>query len=270
MCPIVVDCRTGEPVAASRRQNHPSYDTDLPQTKCISPDLKRFPDYQIFFDNLSDLCAIYQDEPEGYFILEHRHNRCQGCAIRRVPKLIRETSNMTELNHEEFVVLLSRHQRQIWWFIKTLLPAASDADDVLQETSLVLWRKWDQFDRDREFLPWACGIARLQVLRFVREHRSERLHLNELVLAEIAEFAEKKLLSMARVETRLEMLNACVQELDENLRNVIEDRYLRSLATKSIAKNSGKPLVTIYKTLARARVQLMNCVNRKIAAAEAS
>ena len=177
---------------------------------------------------------------------------------------------MTDVDHEEFVVLLSRHQRQIWWFIKTLLPAASDADDVLQETSLVLWRKWDQFDRDREFLPWACGIARLQVLRFVREHRSERLRLDECVLSEIAEVARKKMLTMARVETRLEMLNTCMQELDEKERNVIEARYLHSLTAKSIAKNSGKPLVTIYKTLARSRVLLMNCVSRKIAASEAS
>ncbi len=74
-------------------------------------------------------------------------------------------------NPEEFVLLMTRHQRKIWRFINALLPAPNAADDVLQETSLVLWRKWEQFDTDREFLPWACGIARLQVLRFVRENR---------------------------------------------------------------------------------------------------
>jgi len=167
--------------------------------------------------------------------------------------------------HEEFVVLMTRHQRQIWWFINSLLPAASDADDVLQETSLVLWRKWDQFDREREFISWACGIARLQVFKFVRENKSKRNHLNEIVLGEIADIAEREVQNLARVETRLEALKKCVQSLDENERALIRHKYENAWTTRRIAEESKRPLVTIYKNLARARVKLSDCVNRKLA-----
>ena len=175
---------------------------------------------------------------------------------------------MTEKTNEHFVRLMTRHQRQIWWFISTLLPAASDADDVLQETSLVLWRKWDQFDIERDFLPWACGIARLQALRYVRERRSQRRHLDDVVLGEIAEMAQRRVQDLARVETRLNSLRACVEVLSVRERKVVESRYFRSWTAKQIAEDLGMPLVTVYKTLERARVQLMHCVNRKIADGE--
>lgn len=167
--------------------------------------------------------------------------------------------------HEEFVVLMTRHQRRIWWFINSMLPAASDADDVLQETSLVLWRKWDQFDREREFISWACGIARLQVFKFVRKNKSKRSYLNEIVLGEIADIAEREVQNLARTETRLEALKQCVQRLEDDERKLIKRRYEDEWTTQRIARETSRPLVTIYKTLARARGKLSDCVNRRLA-----
>ena len=40
----------------------------------------------------------------------------------------------------EFVRLLLRHERRIYAFIRSLLPNRDDAEDVLQETSIVLWK----------------------------------------------------------------------------------------------------------------------------------
>lgn len=173
-------------------------------------------------------------------------------------------------NHEEFVLLMTRHQRKIWWFINSLLPAPNAADDVLQETSLIMWRKWDQFDHDREFLPWACGIARIQVLQFVRKHRAKRQYLDEAVMGELADVAEKRIHRLARVETRVESLKACIKELGEEDRKLVEARYLASFSAKQIAEQAGKPAVTVYKILARARGKLMNCVKRRIATLEAN
>lgn len=160
---------------------------------------------------------------------------------------------------------MTRHQRQIWWFINSLLPAATDADDVLQETSLVLWRKWDQFDRDREFISWACGIARLQVFKFVRENKSKRTYLNEIVLGEIADIAQREVQNMTRVENRLSALKECIQTLTDPERVLIRNRYEKSWSTKQLAEELNRPLVTVYKNLARTRSKLSDCVNRKLA-----
>ncbi|MEM8681510.1 MAG: sigma-70 family RNA polymerase sigma factor [Planctomycetota bacterium] len=168
---------------------------------------------------------------------------------------------------EEFVQLMARHQRRLWRFINTLLPAVGDADDVLQETSLVLWRKWDQYDHDRSFLAWACGIARLQVFRFVRQHRSQRLHLDERVLQEIADLAEQRVIAADQTEARLTALRTCMDKLGEKEREVVEARYFELRSTQQIADLKAKPLASIYTILRRARGQLLDCVNRNLSGA---
>ena len=132
-------------------------------------------------------------------------------------------------NHEEFVLLMTRHQRKIWWFINSLLPAPNAADDVLQETSLVMWRKWDQFDHDREFLPWACGIARLQVLKFVRQHRAKRQYLDETVMGEVADIASNNWRESKRVSNRLRRASKNLKKKIEQLsRHDTSSRFLRN------------------------------------------
>ena len=165
---------------------------------------------------------------------------------------------------------MSLHQRKVWWFINTLLPVASDSDDVLQETSLILWQKWEEFDRDRDFLNWAFGIARRQVLRYVREHRSSRQFLDESLLGEIAAVAEKKIRNADRAETRLQALRVCMESLAKEERAVVEARYNASLSPKQIAEATSRPLASIYTVLRRARMQLSECVNRRLSMEQSS
>ena len=53
----------------------------------------------------------------------------------------------------EFVTQITRVQRQLHAFILSVVWDMAEADDVLQETNLVLWQKADEFDRSRDFLP---------------------------------------------------------------------------------------------------------------------
>ena len=91
-------------------------------------------------------------------------------------------------SQREFVRLFSRHQRQIHAYIGTIVANPADVEEVLQETSVVLWSKFDAYDRERPFIKWACGIAHLQLLRFFRTHRRRMLPLDdatiELLLAD--------------------------------------------------------------------------------------
>ena len=63
----------------------------------------------------------------------------------------------------EFAGYIQRSHAQLFSYIHSLVHDTADADDIFQQTSMVLWRLFDQFDRTRSFLPWACGIARLEV-----------------------------------------------------------------------------------------------------------
>src|SRR5262249_39480637 len=68
----------------------------------------------------------------------------------------------------EFAELLRRHQSQLFAYIYSLVHNFDDADDLYQQTSVVLWDKFEQFDRSKRFVPWACGVARYEVLNYLR------------------------------------------------------------------------------------------------------
>src|SRR5438270_8464644 len=83
---------------------------------------------------------------------------------------------------ELLVRLLSRHQEDLFRYIFALLPHEEDARDVLQETSVALFRKFADYDPAKPFLAWAYGFAFLEILKQrERNQRGTRLFKQELV-----------------------------------------------------------------------------------------
>ena len=79
----------------------------------------------------------------------------------------------------EFASLLRHHQTQLFGYIYSLARDLDDADDLFQQTSLVLWDKFEQFDASRSFINWACGVARYEVLNFLRSRSRNRLYFSD-------------------------------------------------------------------------------------------
>lgn len=66
--------------------------------------------------------------------------------------------NETE-SRKRLMALMTRHQRQIFSYIYTLVPRRHDAEDLLQETSVVICEKFEEFRPGTDFVAWACQIA---------------------------------------------------------------------------------------------------------------
>ena len=94
---------------------------------------------------------------------------------------------MDTARHEQFARAFVQYQDRVYGYIATMLPNRHDAEDVFQQTSLILWQKWEQFDPERDFLSWACGIARNEVRNFLRRHGRARVVLSERLMDELAE-----------------------------------------------------------------------------------
>src|ERR1700722_10832150 len=94
-------------------------------------------------------------------------------------------------NHDQFVEGYLRSQDRIYAYVVSLLPNRADAEDVFQQTSLILWKKWQQFDPTRDFVTWACGIAHFEVRNFLRKQQDKpgiaRVYLSEDVLEEVSQ-----------------------------------------------------------------------------------
>ena len=70
-----------------------------------------------------------------------------------------------ECPSEDFVLLLATCQRPIFLYAMSLLGNVQDAEDVVQESGLVLWKKFHEYQPGTDFVRWACQIARYQSLK---------------------------------------------------------------------------------------------------------
>lgn len=169
--------------------------------------------------------------------------------------------NQTD-NSEQFVRQLTEHQNRIYGYVYSLLGDHSKASDVVQEVNLVLWRKISEFDADRPFLPWAFSIARFQVLAHIRDSQRDRLLIDTELAQQLCAESEKQ---SEQFESVRIALRSCMQQLTSTNRMLIESRYFRSMKVAEVAKASNRTTSAVKVALLRARQQLAECVQNKIA-----
>ena len=71
---------------------------------------------------------------------------------------------------QEFLELLTQHDRALGVYVYSLVPRTADADDILQQTKMILWRCFDQFESGTNFLAWARKTAFHQILTYRRQN----------------------------------------------------------------------------------------------------
>src|SRR6184192_1910905 len=94
-------------------------------------------------------------------------------------------------SRKRLMTLMTRHQRQIFSYIYVLVPDRNDAEDLLQETSLVICEKFNQFEDGTDFVAWACQIAYWRV-RYSRQKFARcKVVFDEEVLESVAHTASE-------------------------------------------------------------------------------
>jgi RNA polymerase sigma-70 factor (ECF subfamily) len=169
----------------------------------------------------------------------------------------------TNAQRAEFAELLARHQGQLLSYIYSLVRNLDDADDLFQQTSLVLWDKFDQFDRERAFVGWACGVARYEVLNFVRARSRDRVRFSDELSLALIEAQEE--LEQEGLEERRTLLAGCMKKLRDRDKDLLETCYGRSTGVKDVARARGRSPQSVHNSLRRIRRSLFECVRRSLA-----
>lgn len=163
---------------------------------------------------------------------------------------------------ELFVGLITTHYDHLRRYIRTLLPNEEDVKDVLQEVCLSLSRKFQEYDRSRPFLPWACRFAYLCVLKFHEEQRPRRMvRLPVEVLELLARDREQEEPVLAE---RLAALDKCLTKLCDRDRRLIHARYVDRVPVDEIAGLFSQSRRTLFRNLERVRRRLFECIDRSV------
>jgi RNA polymerase sigma-70 factor (ECF subfamily) len=174
-------------------------------------------------------------------------------------------SGMGATGHGEddpFVELVAKSQARLRTYICTLLRDRNATDDVLQEVNVALWKNRKEFDPSRDFVRWAAGIALIEVLRHRRKAATDKLLFDEALLNTLAADYVTQLEVWDRREAAL---TGCLQKLADKDRWLLNAHYRSGVTTAQIANQLGRPLSTIYSSLARIREALFRCIQSAIA-----
>ncbi|MDM4019196.1 sigma-70 family RNA polymerase sigma factor [Roseiconus lacunae] len=162
-------------------------------------------------------------------------------------------------HQDDFALYYIKNQGRVYAYIATLVPNRSDAEDLLQRTSLVMWQKWDRFDPRYGFLPWARGIALNEIRNYLRRSERRNVQLSEAVVSMLAEHSEQ-----VADSDRSEALSVCLQSLEEKQRALLEGCYLESAGCKSTAESMGISVDAVYMRLHRIRRFLVHCIEGRV------
>ena len=163
---------------------------------------------------------------------------------------------------EQFMALYSSHQRRLYLYAITLLPDSVDAEDVLQEANLVLWRKFDQYRQGTNFFAWACQIIRYEVLKYREKHTRSASLLDPDVLDRLAEVAVAEVEHLDEFHRRA--LIDCMARLSPGDRELMRQRYAEAMAVWAMAAAMNRSPNAVSQALGRVRRLLVDCINSSV------
>jgi RNA polymerase sigma-70 factor (ECF subfamily) len=163
--------------------------------------------------------------------------------------------------YEQFIRLFVAQEGRLRAFLRTLVPSLDELDEVMQETSLVAWRKFSQFEPGTDFLAWLATIGRFEALRWRRDRAADRLVFSEQLCELLADEA------LAETETReaeRRALDLCLEKLPTRQRQWLAAAYQPGVKFREVAQTSGKSVEAFYKMLQRVRALLSQCIQREL------
>ena len=133
---------------------------------------------------------------------------------------------------------------------------ASEAEDVLQEVFLQLWRNPSAFDSNRGSLAaWLAVIARHRAIDHLRRRRPEA-DFEEVVLS-----VDPQLDSQAARGEAIGRIRAVMETMSDEQRIALEMAFFEGLTHTEIAEKTGEPLGTIKTRIRSALIAIRKALS---------
>jgi RNA polymerase sigma-70 factor (ECF subfamily) len=147
----------------------------------------------------------------------------------------------------------------VWRVVRHLGVPRADAEDVVQETFVVVLKKLGEFEGRSSLRTWIYGIAH----RAVSEHR-RRAHIRREIPTEApdpgrVDAAQPELVERERARIQLA---AILERLDGDKRAAFVFHEIEGMTMSEVAEIVGCPLQTAYSRLHAAREQVSAAARR--------
>lgn len=166
----------------------------------------------------------------------------------------------------EFARLLAAGRDQLFGYLYALTQNFHDAEELFQETTLILWEKFDSFEPETNFMAWACRTSHHVFSNYLRRKSRSRLMFSEEIVAQLAETQER--LAAEETDERQTALARCLEMLRERDRRLVRSVYEGKQSMKQLAEREGKAASALHMAMSRIRRTLFACIQSRLARGE--
>lgn len=142
-----------------------------------------------------------------------------------------------------------------------ILGDPSEAQDVVQDVYITVWRRADGFDAARASpITWLAAIARNRSIDRLRARRPERNAPLDTA-AHVAD-ASPSAMDVLQDAEKHRQLEGCLSELEDPHRHAVRTAFLDGATYEALAIAAGVPLGTMKSWIRRALIKLKACLQR--------
>ena len=175
---------------------------------------------------------------------------------------------MTPPPDEQFLRDFTASQRRLFLTILSQVGRPGDAEEILQNANLAIWRKAHTFEPGTNFAAWSATVAHYEVLKWREKRGRDRLRFSDEFVAAVARETDA---DPELWEERRRLLETCMQKLSAKDRDLLARRYAvgadgEEVQGKDVAAMLGRPVNAVYQSLGRIKTALAECVRRELAA----
>ncbi len=74
---------------------------------------------------------------------------------------------------QAFNLIVENYKERLYWHIRKMVLLHDDADDVLQNTFIKVWRYLDKFNKDSKIFTWLFRIATNEAITFINKKKKK-------------------------------------------------------------------------------------------------
>ena len=163
--------------------------------------------------------------------------------------------------HEQFMRLLAKHEPVVRAYVRTGVYSAQDVAEVMQDISVVAWRKFDQLEDHSGFGKWMTMIARYEIMKFRQTKARDRLVLDDEIIDKILQEGGEE---TSIREAWIEAIEGCLAKLPPRHRTLLLEAYEPGSSIKNLAARTKKNPNSLYQTLHRLRGRIANCIESEM------
>jgi RNA polymerase sigma-70 factor, ECF subfamily len=167
---------------------------------------------------------------------------------------------ISEQDQERFMRLWTDAQPAVVNYLHAMVRDPAMAKDLVQETALVLFRRFGDYDGQRPFLAWALGVAKFQVLGLHRDGARSFITFDTELFEKFTEVWAETAPAASEQSAALEV---CLERLPARPRQMVRWRYFEELSAEEIAGLLGLKSPAVRVALQRIREQLRICIERQ-------